>query len=125
MSCYDHPALLFEDVQQMVFAEYVKNGYLLMWNLDEARQRITPNTELMQRLHGIADVAELGLINTEVSEAIEAVRHGESDHVAEELADIIIRVMNYASRHGIHLEDAILHKHLKNMQREKLHGKKV
>jgi hypothetical protein len=117
--------LLFDDIQQSVFCEYVKNGYLLMWDLDDCRKPMMNDVDTLKRLHSIADIAELGLITTEVSEAIEAVRRGDSGHVAEELADVVIRVMNYASRHGICLEDAILTKHEKNLGRAKLHGKKV
>lgn len=70
-------------------------------------------------------LAEIGLINTEVSEALEKVRKGDWQALAEELADIVIRAMNCASRFKINLEQAITDKDVDNQQRPEKHGNKV
>lgn len=104
-----------QELQQYVFREYKTNGYLEMFNKHDK----------------VGDIAELGLICTEVSEAIEVIRKKESYPVSEyelkeELADIIIRVFNFANRKGINdLEQQIVNKTHKNTVRPKFHGKDV
>jgi len=67
----------------------------------------------------------LGLIGTEVSEAIAAHRKGEPDEVvADELADIIIRTMDLAENMKIDLGKAVVRKHKFNMTRPFKHGGK-
>jgi NTP pyrophosphatase (non-canonical NTP hydrolase) len=66
---------------------------------------------------------KLALITSEVGEAIEAVRSGYDMDLAEELADICIRVFDLAGALGFDLEQAILDKMDKNSQREYMHGK--
>lgn len=100
----------FKDVQKLVYDEYVLNGYKEMWN------NVTPK-------HA-GDLAELGLVTSEVSEAMECVRNDDDKELQLELADIIIRVMNFATRHNMNLETAIMFKNIKNMEREALHGRK-
>jgi NTP pyrophosphatase (non-canonical NTP hydrolase) len=101
-------------LQKLVFLEYEKNGYLENWT----------QFEEFKELQSIFDIAELGLISTEVSEAIESIRTDKIS-IGYELADIIIRVMNFASRKDIDLESAILEKNSINLNRGKLHGKTV
>ena len=72
----------------------------------------------------IYDIAEVGLINTEVSELLESIRKN-LDNQGEEIADIIIRVMNYATRKGFNVGYLIEVKNEINMKRGKLHGKSV
>jgi len=47
------------EIQKLVFKEYIKNGYDEFWN-----KVIFPQQK-------ISNIAELGMINTEISEAIE------------------------------------------------------
>jgi NTP pyrophosphatase (non-canonical NTP hydrolase) len=106
-----------KELQKLVFKEYVSNGYYEEWTdkfVDDNNQRKL-------------DIAELGLITTEVSEAIEEIRNKDIDmkHLAIELADIIIRTLNFASRKGQDMEQSIQYKHEKNLKRKKLHGRKV
>lgn len=77
-----------------------------------------------------ADVADvrhqlstLMLVTTEVAEAAEAVRKGDAENLSEELADICIRVFDFAGALDINLEQAILDKMLKNEGRPRMHGK--
>lgn len=92
-------------------------------------------------------IAALGLVVTEVAEAIEAVRkdpNAPSEHIGddgysqleEELADIIIRVLDFAEECGakgdpqtseerLDIVGAIFAKIAFNAKRERMHGKKA
>jgi len=62
-------------------------------------------------------------IHSEVSEASEAVRNNDFKGFAEELADIFIRLVNLCEVWDIDLEEEVIKKHNKNMDRPYLHGK--
>lgn len=79
---------------------------------------------------------KLSLIHAEVSEALEAYRqHGlagidgpmkpGSDSIPEELADIVIRVLDICGSYGIDIEAAIMAKYAYNLTRPYKHGGKV
>ena len=107
--------MTIREIQAFVFEEYCKNGFYDKFDCDDTE---------------ISDIAELGLITTEVAEAIEVVRRGvdcdaDSGHLAEECADIIIRTLNFMSRWNLDAESAIVKKNAKNGEREKLHGKRI
>jgi NTP pyrophosphatase (non-canonical NTP hydrolase) len=116
----------FDAIQYMVFQEYKKNGYLESWTfLNNKLSHL-----YIDKVQTIFDLAEIGLINTEIAEAQEILRESNifinKQHVLGlELADIVIRVMNFCSRKGINLESAIIEKHEINFKRDKLHGKKI
>jgi len=61
--------------------------------------------------------------HSEVSEASEAARDENKVELAEELADIFIRLVNTCEVMGIDLEDEVKKKHAKNLLRGKLHGR--
>ena len=127
--------LHFKEIQELIYKEYKINEYEYMWNLGDLKLLIKTNFHLaddyfkglqFKQLMRISDIAEVGLINTEVSELLEDIREDKKLSVqANECADIVIRVMNYCNRKGIDLEREILHKHRINMLRGKLHGKVV
>ena len=63
-------------------------------------------------------------IHSEVSEASEAVRDENNKELAEEMADIFIRLVNACEVMGIDLEEEVRKKHNRNLNRERLHGRK-
>ena len=67
----------------------------------------------------------LALIHSEVSEALEELRkpQAEGQKVAEELADVVIRVMDYAVGYQYDVGKALLDKMEKNRWRPPKHGK--
>ena len=98
------------DIQRMLFKHYKQKGFYDKW------KSIYPDWA--------ADLAELALITSEVSEAMEEVRDNNFEGLANELAGIVIRVLNFASRKGIDLETNILSEHKRNLSRPSLHGRK-
>ena len=67
----------------------------------------------------------LCLIHSEVSEALEAYRNSNIEGMAEELADIVIRVFDMAEGMGIDIQTEIIEKHMINKKRTYRHGGKM
>lgn len=66
----------------------------------------------------------LALIHSEVSEALEADRKGDTDNFVEELADVCIRIFDLCGSRNIDLEKAIFEKMERNRGRTYKHGGK-
>lgn len=72
----------------------------------------------------------IALIHSELSECLEAIRKPQQDeHCSEftseeiELADAVIRIMDYAGGYGLRLAQAIIAKYTYNHSRPYKHGK--
>jgi NTP pyrophosphatase (non-canonical NTP hydrolase) len=68
--------------------------------------------------------ADLSLVHSEVSEALEAFRCGDRDKFAQELADVLIRVVGLAHGLGIDIGQEMADKMNVNRAREHRHGGK-
>ena len=69
--------------------------------------------------------SHLALVHSEVSEALEALRAQDISNFAEELADVVIRVMNIADGVGISIGFEVLRKLEINRGRGHRHGGKA
>ena len=65
----------------------------------------------------------IALMHSELSEALEGLRHNDWSNVAEEMADCMIRIGDFCEARGIDLEKAIIDKMKKNKKRPYKHGK--
>jgi NTP pyrophosphatase (non-canonical NTP hydrolase) len=88
----------------------------------ESKGFITPDS--IYGASGEQMLGKLMLVVTEVAEAAEAVRHGDGANFAEELADVIIRVLDICAAVGIDIDAVIQEKMEANRKRPAKHGKK-
>jgi NTP pyrophosphatase (non-canonical NTP hydrolase) len=116
------------------------------WDNDDARLleemvcQLDSDSSLRKDVFHIADKLRdrndgelLALIHSEVSECLEFLRHGNgpSDHIPEfsgaeeELADVVIRILDMSCARGWRVGEAILAKRAFNARREHRHGGKA
>ena len=103
---------------------------------EEQWHRIAKKVWMNAVKHGFWDDARndgesIALVHSELSEALEAMRQGnpssdkiiEFSAVEEELADAVIRIMDYAMGKDLDIAGAIIAKLEYNKSREFMHGK--
>ena len=124
----------FRNVQQAVHVNAIKKGF---WEAKQRIERIADRDgawsdgSKQAALHN--NLAMIALVISELSEACEALRHGNppDNHIPEfsgaeaEFADAVIRMMDLAEARGWRLAQAIVAKHAYNTGREHMHGKKA
>lgn len=69
--------------------------------------------------------ADIALLHSEVSEAYEGYRNGDTANVHEEMADVFIRLLDTCERWGVDLVTETERKIERNRQRGYKHGGKV
>lgn len=69
-------------------------------------------------------LGKLMLVTTEVAEMAEAVRDEDMTNFGEELADVIIRILDIGATTGLNIDALVAAKMVKNKTRPKLHNKK-
>lgn len=68
---------------------------------------------------------KLLLIVSEVSETQDALRDGDRENEEKEVADILIRTLDYAAWRGINPDNVVWAKMAENRNRPRLHGRKA
>lgn len=125
---------LLARVQLRCHAGARKNGF---WDTDPIGWAGGKDTPMANRLVAEYDIHKAGLMMTEISELIEAIRKPEEAnakcHIAhlgftaaeEEIADLIIRALDYAGARDLRVGEAILAKLAFNEGRGERHGGKL
>lgn len=125
----------FEQGQKAGFIEHFKRFQKLMYR--NSQRKGFHDSDLAYMLHndtrGMLDAQRLMLIVSELSEALEALRHGNpaDSHIPDytgmeaELADAVIRIMDLAEANQLRLAEAIVAKAAYNSGRPHKHGGKA
>lgn len=110
----------FEDLIKEAWDNSEEHGFHKSY--DELQEALSGDLQADMRRTSV--LAKLGLIASEVGEAVRAIQHGDESEFQFELADILIRVFDLAGAEYIQLGPVVLRKMQTNRKRPYLHGKK-
>jgi NTP pyrophosphatase (non-canonical NTP hydrolase) len=120
--------------KQQVGATIAVLGPAFAFQVEQLQQQVYTANEVQGFWEGSNDnnASKIALMHSELSEALEADRKGiehddkipEFTGVEAELADTIIRILDFSGRHDLRLGEAIAAKLLFNLTRPYKHGKK-
>lgn len=120
-------------IARVVFPEAFNEFSALAWEISERsgfhEAQRTNHPDAQVRL--MSDVTKLALAESELGEATEAIREGNPpsekipgfSSLEEEVADCIIRLMDFAATRGLRVGEAIVAKMAYNRTRPTRHGK--
>lgn len=110
------------EMVKQVHKNAVEKGFWEDWG---AAYNFSNNIADIDLMLNNAIATRIALIHSEVSEALEALRVGDMENFAEELADIVIRTSDLAGGLNIDLKEEIKQKMEKNKVRGYMHGKRL
>ena len=110
----------FEDLIKEAWDNSEEHGFHKSY--DELQEALSGDLQADMRRTSV--LAKLGLIASEVGEAVSAVQHDDKTELAFELADVIIRILDLCGSEYINLGPVLLKKMQTNRKRPYMHGKK-
>ncbi len=123
----------FNEIAEGVHTTAKAKGWWENRNALESAASLSGVDGLLEFAQSTNDASCLALIHSEVSEALENIRHGsvpddkipEFSGVEAELADIVVRIMDVSQARGWRVAEALVAKIEFNKTREHLHGGKA
>lgn len=118
------------EIQKIAFNQVNNKGFYLRWNrarliLEYHHSNNDIPESFDKKQSYLIDLAEMGLMHTEISEAMEEIRNGNREKAVIELAGCVVRVLCYCENQKFDLEKYILSELERNKKRELYHGRIV